>query len=116
MRRSPIRRKTPLERGKPIPRGKRMRRESPQHARDRVIYNKMAKQHLIEHPFCQCCGPLFGRRPRKANQVHHAKGRGIYYLDKSTFRSSCGGDEGCNWYIHHVNPNHAREVGLLPPR
>ena len=97
-----------------------LKRESAQHARQRIIYNRLAAQHLAEHPFCQCCGPLFGRAPRRANQVHHAMGRGKYYLDKSTFRSSCGAnhgnDEGCNWYIHHTNPKHAREVGLLPPR
>jgi hypothetical protein len=93
-----------------------LRRVSSKRARENRIYLKLAAEHLLKHPFCQCCSLLWPEskvEPHRATQCHHSKGRGKYFLDKSTYRSACGAS---HHYIHFENPNHAREVGLLPPR
>lgn len=75
------RKKTPLHRPtKPIP------KESPKRKKERPIYSKLAKKFKEDNPYCQArlegCTHI-------ATEVHHRKGRGIHYLDTSTFLSLC---------------------------
>lgn len=75
------RKKTPLPKPtKPIP------KESQRRKKERPIYNRLAKEHKKENPFCQArldgCTSI-------ATESHHMKGRGKYYLDKSKLLSLC---------------------------
>lgn len=105
-----------MKRSGPLKRGKPMKRMSSKRRMERLIYNRLATEHLAETPYCQCCWLLWPDQviaAHAARECHHSKGRGKFYLDKTTFRSAC---VKAHHYIHHVNPNHARAVGLLPPR
>lgn len=75
------RKKTPLKRPtKPI------RKESKKRKKERPIYNRLAKEHKNENPYCQArldgCTHI-------ASETHHMGGRGKLYLDKSKYLSLC---------------------------
>ena len=75
------RKKTPLPKPtKPIP------KESKRRKKERPIYNRLAKEHKKENPYCQAKleGCTF-----IATESHHMQGRGKYYLDKSKLLSLC---------------------------
>jgi hypothetical protein len=116
-KRLPFTRKTPTE----LQRRTWMKKESDKRKIERKIYEVQSKRHLQEHPLCQLnvtCGRSITRRdipgikqidlPRKAKQVHHTKGRGIHYLDTSTYRSAC---LPCHEW-ENSNRNKAVELGL----
>lgn len=72
-----------------------------QYARDRAWF-------LVDNPWCQVAW-LVRKEKVKATHVHHKKGRGPHYLDKSTFVATTA--DGDTWI--HQNPEKARELGLL---
>lgn len=88
---------------------KQEHRRSKQGKKDDIIYWQLQKEFLEENPNCifkfdGCTG--------KATQVHHARGRGIYYLVVSTFRGGC---DHCH-RIAEGQPNIAYAAGISEKR
>lgn len=110
-----------------------LRKVSKKRQRESTIYRELCKEHLHAHPFCQiyitrhCLdeaaviknnGAYFepvssGSQIRMivplADQIHHRKGRGKYYLDKRWFFSACHNQ---HWWAHHEDPKEARRIGV----
>jgi hypothetical protein len=63
-------------------------------------YNKIRKQFLEEHPFCEI--GLEGCT-RVATEIHHTKGKGIHYLDTDTFKAICN-------HCHILITEHSKEA------
>lgn len=84
-------------------RRKPIKKVSDKRKREYPIYMKLRAQFLKEKPTCEVC------KSGEATQVHHKKHRGKYYLDVSTWLSTCN---LCHEYIHR-NPKWAEEHGYL---
>jgi len=68
-----------------------------------VEYTKLRRTFLLQHPVCE----IFENE--SATQVHHKKGRGIHYLDPSSWMAVS--DRGHKFI--HDNPKIAKEKGWL---
>lgn len=84
-------------------------RRTEQGKKDDREFSRQAKEHLKEFPDCVfrlpgCTG--------RATQVHHARGRGIYLLDKTTYRGGC---DNCHRKAE-VNPELAYSEGFSEKR
>jgi hypothetical protein len=64
------------------PRGKRIRPISKKMAHNRAVYSKLRKVYLEENPTCKVCNS-------EANQIHHKRGRGVYFLSIQTWIPVC---------------------------
>lgn len=75
-----------------------------------VLYSKMRKEFLNEPKNSTCRAKLPGCMGQfKENlTVHHTKGRGLYYLDKSTWIPLC---LSCHEWVE-THPKEAREINL----
>jgi hypothetical protein len=82
----------------------RLPKESKRRKRERPIYNRLAKQFVIDHPKCMRCG-------KRASCVHHWAGRRSNYLKVETWRSSC---HDCNMFAKN-HPADARSEGWIAP-
>lgn len=73
------------------------------------LYSKLRKEFLTKNPYCQAklqgCSAI-------ATDVHHMKGRGVYYLDQSTWIGLC---RACHQYIE-LHPKEAKELGFSDER
>jgi hypothetical protein len=69
------------------------------------LYSVMRKDFLSLHPGCQA--RLQGCT-LQSTDVHHKKGRGLYYLDKTTWLSVC---RSCHTWIE-LNPEKAKELNF----
>jgi len=72
-------------------------------------YSKLRKEFLEKNPFCQA---RLSKCQTRASQVHHKKGRGKYYLDVSTWLSSCA---NCHHMIETM-PSMAKALGFSESR
>lgn len=87
----------------------RIPKESEKRKIERPIYNREAKQFIIDNPECQL--KIMGGCTGKSNQVHHSKRRGKYYLDKSTWLACC---QYCHDQVEFVlSAKENRERGFL---
>jgi hypothetical protein len=75
-----------------------------------VLYSKMRKEFLNEPKNATCRAKLPGCMGQfKENlTVHHTKGRGLYYLDKTTWIPLC---LSCHEWVE-THPKEAREMNL----
>lgn len=75
-----------------------------------VLYSKMRKEFLSEPQNSTCKAKLPGCMGQfKENlTVHHTKGRGLYYLDKTTWIPLC---LSCHEWVE-THPKEAREMNL----
>ena len=75
-----------------------------------VLYSKMRKEFLSEPKNSTCRAKLPGCMGQfKENlTVHHTKGRGLYYLDKTTWIPLC---LSCHEWVE-THPQEAREMNL----
>lgn len=73
-----------------------MRRQSPKRQREQKIYTKENRAFKAAHPICQIQVMCKGA---PTQVVCHTKGRGIYYLDKKTWKAGCWPCE--NWLTTH---------------
>jgi hypothetical protein len=75
-----------------------------------VLYSKMRKEFLNEPENSTCRAKLPGCMGQfKENlTVHHTKGRGLYYLDKTTWIPLC---LSCHEWVE-THPQEAREMNL----
>ena len=75
-----------------------------------VLYSKMRKEFLGEPQNSTCRAKLPGCMGQfKENlTVHHTKGRGLYYLDKTTWIPLC---LSCHEWVE-THPKEAREMNL----
>jgi hypothetical protein len=71
-----------------------------------IIYSKLRKQYLEEHPLCEA--HLKGCK-NYATDIHHIKGRGINYLKTETWIALC---RNCHDYCH-LNPKEAKKLKML---
>lgn len=103
MKRTPLKRKTPLrnktslrQRSRPKPleaikgrgwtslnRKSKLKQRSRKGRKQDEEYFRLREVFLKEQPACQCCCV------RKSNQVHHAAGRGRFYLRVDTWLAVC---------------------------
>jgi hypothetical protein len=127
----------PIVHQKPVKRkGRGLARISKKHSKELREYNKVAKQFLKDHPYCQhwmmehlvltdegraCgmtlqdCEMLAKARPcniPRSTEIHHMKGRGRFLLDTSTFLA-CRPDHAT--YIH-LDPKRYEKGYCLPRR
>ncbi len=91
--------------GKNKPARKKLRQVSKKLREKMKIYAKLRKEFLAQHK--ACCVIVDG----VATEIHHAKGRGKYLLDTSTWLAVSR--EGHRWI--HENPSEAENLGLLDP-
>jgi len=76
------------------------------------IYSKLRKEFLELPENCGCRAVLPGCTLTKGLTVHHKKGRGIYYLDTSTWVTLC---LPCHQYIE-THPDLAKMLGFSESR
>jgi hypothetical protein len=69
-------------------------------------YSVLRKDYLEKHPLCEIA---FAGCTNHATEIHHTKGRGINYLNVSTWKAGC---RNCH-HKAHSNPDLARESDLL---
>lgn len=82
----PFHRYAPMSRKKPMKRGRAIRRVSSRRRTELKQYAVLRREFLEKNPWCQtrkCC------KGAPSRVVSHKKGRGIYYLDISTWGASC---------------------------
>jgi len=85
MKRSSLKRKTPLKRGG------RLKPVSKKRAKQNKVYSAVRLEYLQHNPLCERCG-------KKADQIHHKKGRfGERLNDKDFFMAVC---MTCHNWIH----------------
>jgi len=98
---SVCRRPRPKKLRKPI------RKVSRKRVKDNKTYSELRKKFLIENETCQ-----FPACQKLATDVHHAKGRGVYFLDVKTWKALCR--------EHHdrieLNPVLGKQLGLSESR
>lgn len=78
-------------------------------------YLVLRKQFLKDHPVCQYCNSTSVKPDyccKIATDIHHMGGRGKYFLDTSTWMSTCR--EHHTWI--HDHDKEARELGYLKSR
>lgn len=97
MKRSPFKRKPTWKKLKPISKKRNLALK---------IYSKLRREYLISHPICCICWI------KKADQIHHKKGRGIYLNFAEYWLPVCS---LCHRYIED-NRKEAREKGYLLDR
>jgi hypothetical protein len=75
-----------------------------------VLYSKMRKEflELPENATCRAKLPGCLNVYKQELTVHHTKGRGLYYLDKSTWIPLC---MSCHMWVE-THPKEAREMNL----
>lgn len=75
-----------------------------------VLYSKMRKEflELPENATCRAKLPGCLNVYKQELTVHHTKGRGVYYLDKSTWIPLC---MSCHMWVE-THPKEAREMNL----
>lgn len=73
------------------------------------LYSKLRKEFLTQFPYCQA---RLANCTANSTDVHHMKGRGAFYLDKSTWLSVC---RTCHNWIE-LNPIQAKEMGFSKSR
>jgi hypothetical protein len=75
-----------------------------------VLYSKMRKEFLNEPINATCRAKLPGclNVYKQELTVHHTKGRGLYYLDKTTWIPLC---MACHMWVE-THPKEAREMNL----
>ena len=75
-----------------------------------VLYSKMRKEFLNEPANATCRAKLPGclNVYKQELTVHHTKGRGLYYLDKTTWIPLC---MACHMWVE-THPKEAREMNL----
>ena len=83
---------------KPLPRQSKKRRK------EAVVYRRLVKVFLEEHPTCDRCG-------RASECNHHWAGRRSNYLKVETWRASC---VRCNLWAKN-EPRKARIEGWIAP-
>lgn len=82
------RRNTGIIRNKPVQRKTPVKKQSDKRKVDIVTYREKEALFLLKNPICQI------QRPgcwHVSAQVHHTDGRGIHYLDESTWKAVCAG-------------------------
>lgn len=72
-------------------------------------YSALRKKFLEDRPFCEA--KLEGCT-RVATDLHHSRGRGIYFLDLKTFKAMCANCHG----IVERKPKMAKKKGLSKSR
>lgn len=92
---------------RPVP--QRIKPRTAEGAKEDRLYSKMRIVFLEEHPVCECgragCTGI-------ATQVHHKRGRGIWYLIVSTWLAVC---DACHKWIG-ANSKEAMRLGFTDPR
>ncbi len=75
-----------------------------------VLYSKMRKEflELPENATCRAKLPGCLNVYKQELTVHHTKGRGLYYLDKTTWIPLC---MACHMWVE-THPKEAREMSL----
>jgi hypothetical protein len=73
------------------------------------LYSKLRKDFLIANPYCKA--RLQGCSAN-ATDIHHTKGRGVFYLDKTTWLSVC---RSCHNWIE-LNPLKAKDLEFSKTR
>lgn len=92
-----------------INRGKPLKKASKSQRRKLSKYIPIRDEFLRQNSSCQIC-PCRGRRPNRATEVHHSRGRiGRLMCDTRFFVASC---RDCREWPHE-HPNEARSLGLL---
>lgn len=76
---------------------------------DRNLYKYKRRKYLEAKPLCKAkllnCTKI-------ASDIHHTKGRGIYFLDETTWISVC---RNCHHWIE-MHPKEAKELNLSQSR
>ena len=94
MKRTSLKRRTPI------------RKMSRKRKTEYPVYSSLSRQFLFDHPVCQ-----FNGCANRSTHVHHRPGRyGNKYTDVNEFMALCF---KCHHFIHHENPNVARQLGYL---
>ena len=100
MKRTPLKRKTPLKRGG------RLNPVSKKRAKQNKVYSIARAEYLEQNPLCEIC-------EKKADQIHHKRGRfGDRLNEKEFFMAVC---MTCHNWIHG-NPIEAYSKGYLLTR
>ena len=89
------------------PEQRQLRVQSEKKAKGDRLYSHMRKKFLTENPVCQIRKD--GVCSHKSTDVHHTKGRGIWYLIVESWMSVC---RGCHDYAHG-HPKEARDKGWI---
>lgn len=88
-----------------IKRRKGLNRMSEKRRRDSRVYTKLRKKFLEDNQVCQMRVKCNGA---PATEIHHTRGRGVWYLVVEFWKSSCN---HCHAW-ENVNRNAAVEMGL----
>lgn len=108
MKRTPLTRKTPLKNNKPFRQRKtplrpkftklakrrgRLKPMSEKRKKEGAEYTRLRSEFLEQYPACRPCQDTVVQEgwgvPRKATEVHHAAGRGRFYLRTDTWIPVC---------------------------
>lgn len=73
------------------------------------IYSKLRKEYLTLYPYCQA---RLDGCTANSTDIHHMKGRGVFYLDKNTWLSVC---RTCHEWIER-NPLEAKDLEFSKTR
>jgi hypothetical protein len=92
-------------RTKPI--RKALKRVSKKRGKQNRKYSTMRRKFLSDNPVCE-----FPDCDKEATDVHHAKGRGINFLDVKTWKALC---RECHQRIER-RVNEAKQLGLSESR
>lgn len=87
----------------------RIRKVSKKKSKEDREYSKLRKDYLSKNPMCHA---VIHECMQHATEVHHKKGRGIYYLDIATWLPVC---RNCHQYIE-LHPIEAKELGFSEKR
>lgn len=111
-RRTPLKRYTPLKRGGPISRSRTpiKKRSEKRDILDFIYFNILRPIQLRLHPKCQA--NIAGICTHVATDIHHIKGRGVFYLIIKFFMSLC---RNCHNKIND-NPEWAEANGFTEKR
>lgn len=96
-------------RPKPVKQVLKLKPKSKRLAKEGKLYTQLARKFLEENCYCQCAAKGCTGH---ATQVHHKKGRGIWFLIVKYFMAVC---DNCHKHIHN-NDKESRENGWLLDR
>jgi hypothetical protein len=73
-------------------------------------YGKRRKAFMLQNPRCQVLGPSGKPCSKPSTDCHHRKGRGKYYLEATTWLSTCA---DCHRLLHTDLQGWARRMQYL---
>jgi len=88
--------------GEPVQTSKKpIKKVSDKQSKLNYAYEVLRKQFLKNHQLCEAS--VVSNCLRKSSEIHHKRGRGVYYLDSSTWLATCS-------HCHHWIEEHKEEA------